>query len=219
MASTTSWSFLDPPNRGYHRSFVTKISSNQWDKYTDCSLHIHYKLSVLAFWDPYELANYRDSYTFYHHGHSNLELPVVAMNSNGSSLLLNVALSGADLEIHVPFHLRYGEPSPDGHQSAEISMPIAFFSCPAAQVSGVDSLPWPTEFTTLSVSDERACLAIQSEPAAAVMISVPVGNPGDFHIVEAGTVLTMVACFCYLVVVFRQTWRRLYYNSGHAKVE
>jgi hypothetical protein len=132
MTSTSTW--LDSPNRGFHRSFVTKISSNHWDKYTDCTLHIYYKLPVLAFWDSYELANYRDSYTFYHHGHSNLELPAVAMNSSDSSLLLNVALSGANLEVHVPFHLRYGELSPDVHQSAKISMPDAFFSCPTSRM-------------------------------------------------------------------------------------
>jgi len=130
MASTTISSTIHP-DYGFHRNFLTKISSSNWDKYADCHLYLYYKLPVLAFVDPYELANYRDLFTFHHHGNSNLELPVVAMDSEGSSLMLNVTHSGADLEVQVPFHLRYGEPALDGFVFAEVPMPDAFFSCPS----------------------------------------------------------------------------------------
>jgi hypothetical protein len=76
-----------------------------------------------------------------------LELPVAAVNSGGSAVLLNVTVpddpSGV-VEIKVPFHMRYGEPAQSTvsqQQNVEIPWPVGFLACPSdcefLQCSGV----------------------------------------------------------------------------------
>ncbi|KAJ7133911.1 hypothetical protein C8R43DRAFT_641331 [Mycena crocata] len=76
-----------------------------------CKLYLHLTLPPLIFVDPFELANYRDSYSFEHLGSSNLELPLASLNGSGSSLLLNVTVpsGGGSIELFT-FSVRLGWP-------------------------------------------------------------------------------------------------------------
>ncbi|THV02861.1 hypothetical protein K435DRAFT_962829 [Dendrothele bispora CBS 962.96] len=139
------------------------------------------------------------------------------MDLEGSSLMLNVAHSGADLDIQVPFHLRYGELSSSGHASADILMPDAFFSCPSS-IAPVVSSAWPSEFSFL-INDSKAIIPVRSESTTSSVgrVSVPVGKPEDLALVEIGTALTILVSFCYLAYSFYRTWCRL--NPSHSKSE
>ncbi|KAE9406059.1 hypothetical protein BT96DRAFT_915557 [Gymnopus androsaceus JB14] len=127
------------PEYGFHRTFTTSITSKNTDwvslvEESRCSMHMYYKFPVLVFVDPYELANYQNIYSFEHHGNANLELPVAAMDSNGTSLLLTLTSVAPQLEVPVPLHLRYGEIShsnSETHRTAEIAWPDLILSCPS----------------------------------------------------------------------------------------
>ncbi|KAJ3818725.1 PIG-X [Lentinula raphanica] len=187
----TVLSSIDPPH-GFHRTISTSItlehpdwihlvaqneSQNEVEKQgkdkeetePPCSLHLYYNLPLLVFVDPYELANYQHLYTFQHYGNANLELPVAAMDSNGTSLILKlnpklVSLdsSGSQVDvkdIKVPTHLRYGEISDStSHRSAEMAWPELFLSC-GLDVSAPDSMSLtsynlPEEFMSRSSSSD-----------------------------------------------------------------
>lgn len=127
------------PQHGFHRTFTTSIASDSnWVRAIEeyqCSVHLYYRFPVLVFVDPYELANYHELYSFEHYGNANLELPVAAMDTNGTSLLLTLSeslLVRSQLEIQVPVHLRYGEIShsnKERHRTADIAWPELIISC------------------------------------------------------------------------------------------
>ncbi|KAJ3727660.1 PIG-X [Lentinula raphanica] len=176
----TVLSSIDPPH-GFHRTIRTSITLRDQDrdaewihlveakeeKETPCSLHLYYELPLLVFVDPYELVNYQHLYTFQHYGNANLELPVAAMGSNGTSLILKlnpklVSLgphSHVDVkDITVPIHLRYGEISDstsrsETHRSAEIAWPEVFLSCDSeADTMSLTSYSLPEELMSSSFS-------------------------------------------------------------------
>ena len=127
------------PKDGFHTTYTTQISITQLSALQNCSLHLYYTLPPLIFIDPYELVHHQHSYDFKHWGTSNLELPVTAVNLEGSALLLDVSFpddASVDVvEVRVPLHMRYGEPAQStrsGHQTAEIPWPVGFLACPSA---------------------------------------------------------------------------------------
>lgn len=116
-----------------NRLFISKVPSR------NCSLHLSYTLPPLVFVDQYELIHYKHSYTFRHAGTSNLELPVIAVDPGGLSLLLDVFMpeememesDSIIIDVKVPLHMRYGEPaSAGGFAEAKMPCPLAFFACP-----------------------------------------------------------------------------------------
>ena len=146
------------PEDGFHRTSATHIIITNHSVLPssvtpNCTLHLYFSLPPLIFIDPYELSNYAQFYTFKHWGTANLELPVQAVSQNNSWLLLNVNVpqervlwarddphleAGHDeidvaLEIKVPLHLRYGNPSyasNSGYDTTEMDWPTGFLSCP-----------------------------------------------------------------------------------------
>ncbi|KAJ4484287.1 PIG-X [Lentinula edodes] len=212
------------PLHGFHRTITTSIASENDDwiqslEESQCLVRLYYKLPVLVFVDPYELVNYQHLYTFHHHGNANLELPVAAMDSNGTSLLLTLTSVGPHVDVTVPIHLRYGEIShsnSEAHHTAEIAWPHLFLSCsssvqiPNASLISYD-LP-PEEFASslagysLYVTSE----SFRADPDAQFMtVAVPVGQLGDLAQVRLGTVLTIVVMFLYVAYISYTTARRL----------
>ncbi|KAJ3752571.1 PIG-X [Lentinula raphanica] len=250
----TVLSSIDPPH-GFHRTISTSItlehpdwihlvaqteSQNEVEKQgkdkeetePPCSLHLYYNLPLLVFGDPYELANYQHLYTFQHYGNANLELPVAAMGSNGTSLILKlnpklVSLgphSQVDVkDIKVPTHLRYGEISDStSHRSAEMAWPELFLSC------GLD-VPTPDSMslTSYNLSEEimsssfdgralfrpsRSSQSTQSTRSA--VITAPTGQSADLAQVRLGTALTMMGMFWYMVYIACLTAKRLRLGVG-----
>ena len=145
MAQLTSSIY---PAYGYHRTSLTRILYTDLELLghtTNCTLHLHFTLPPLIFIDPYELANYEESYTFRHWGTPNLELPVTAVPQESASLLLTVKTiqSDVELEVKLPFHVRYGDvtrASSTGYESTEIERPTGFLACPRSgtlSISGI----------------------------------------------------------------------------------
>ncbi|KAJ3811558.1 PIG-X [Lentinula aff. lateritia] len=140
-------SSLIEPLYGFHRTITTSIASEndvwiQLLEESQCLVRLYYKLPVLVFVDPYELVNYQHLYTFHHHGNANLELPVAAMDSNGTSLLLTLTSVNPHVDVKVPIHLRYGEIShsnSEAHRTAEIAWPHLFLSCTSSGKANVFS--------------------------------------------------------------------------------
>jgi hypothetical protein len=121
---------------GFHTTCSTHIIINDRADLRRCTCHLLYILPPRVFVDPYELANYRDFYTIKLSGNSNLELPVAAVDSKGSVLLLNVLLPKTGMQnvtVDVPLHLRYGEPvQPDAWDgSVKVPLPTGFWVCPS----------------------------------------------------------------------------------------
>lgn len=135
LSSTLSTKF------GFHTTYSTQISVTEPERLSRCTVHLFYILPSRIIVDPYELANYKESYTFNLSGTSNLELPVTGINSGGLALLLNILLptiSPDDVQnviIDVPLHVRYGEPlqrSKSNDGTVPLPWPIEFWSCPSS---------------------------------------------------------------------------------------
>ncbi|KAJ4480994.1 PIG-X [Lentinula aciculospora] len=211
---------------GFHRTITTSIivpENADWIQLLEesrCSLQLHYKFPVLVFVDPYELVHYHNFYTFQHHGYANLELPVTAMGSNGTSLLLTLTSVGPQ-DVKVPVHLRYGEIShsnSETHRTAEIAWPDFFLSCSSSVLKAesflvsYDSLPgeFASSFEGCSLYVPLQILKADANSSAQFMVvAAPVGQFADLADVWFGTVFTIVAMFLYVAYVSYVTARRL----------
>jgi len=139
---------------GFHTTYSTHIIANDPADLARCTCHLLHILPPRVFVDPYELANYRDFYTIKLSGNLNLELPVTAVDSKGSALLLNVLLPMTGMQnvtVDVPLHLRYGEPVQldawdDG--SVKVPLPTGFWVCPSSCTS------YPCYFGLLCLTTE-----------------------------------------------------------------
>jgi len=152
-----------------------------------------------------------------------LELPVAAMDSNGTSLLLTLISVAPQLEVPVPLHLRYGEIShsnSETHRTAEIAWPDLILSCPSPVSKTFLALydSAPTEFAS-SLKGSSLYVPFQtldsdsdldsSAPARFVVVAAPVGQYADVAQVRFGTAFTILAMFLYLAYVSWKTARRL----------
>jgi hypothetical protein len=122
---------------GFHTTWTTTVKlARDADKAGNCSLFVLYHLPPHIFVDPYELANFKDSYTFQLSCFQNLELPVTALLSSGSNILLNVSLDSMSkfgdfvASVDVPLHLRYGKPGSLDYHQERIPSPTAYIACP-----------------------------------------------------------------------------------------
>ncbi|KAJ7112800.1 PIG-X [Mycena crocata] len=177
-----------------------------------CGVYVHLVFPPLIFVDPFELANYRDSYTFEHLGSSNLELPLAALNGSGSSLLIAVAVpsGGGSVEVDVPLHFRYGTTSvgrSPGFQTAELEWPTVFLSCPSTYARHSSPPPQPpAEFEHLfDLSTSRIISIPSNQSSSTTVIQTPVGSQLDLPVVELGTVVIILLSFLYLANVIRRT--------------
>ena len=123
-------------NHGFHTTSNTRITLDDQEMLTACSLHLLYTLPARSFIDPYELQNYKDIYTFKYWGTSSLELPVTAVDPNDAVLLLNISLpisTPFNVTLDVPLHIRYGQSSKSLEPSdIDVKIPVAsgFWTCP-----------------------------------------------------------------------------------------
>ncbi|KAJ7107046.1 PIG-X [Mycena epipterygia] len=212
MSSSKQTSALVQAN-SYHPKLTTDL---EIPDIHPCSLHLHYALPPLLFVDPYELANYRASYTFQHRGPSNLELPLAALNKSGSSLLLDILVPrhGGSVEVEVPLHVRYGTTSANRSlefQMTELQTPSSFLSCPKSPShQSTPSATLPPEFEQLFDLDLYDIVTIPSNGAGPLgIIRTPVGSREDLASVEIGTALVFALSFCYLLNVVLRTIGRI----------
>lgn len=118
---------------GFHSVLRTRISSVPPTE--GCSLHFTLDFSPYILVDPYELA-LLDPHSFKFWGSSNLELPVKAVHSSQSVLLVNVSLLDLpDVHVNLPLHMRYATPEQGGlleFHAVDIPWPLVFWACPRA---------------------------------------------------------------------------------------
>jgi hypothetical protein len=136
---------------GFHTTFSTQIIMNDRAKLANCSINLLHILPARVFVDPYELANYKKFYRFRLSGTSHLELPVTAVASDGSVLLLGVLLpktfpyTTQHLTVDVPLHVRYGKvitSNTSDDKSVEVPWPTGFWACPLSCKSYHATLVW-----------------------------------------------------------------------------
>jgi phosphatidylinositol glycan class X len=125
------------PSFGFHPVYKTCVSLP--DDRANCALQIAYSLPPDVLVDPYELENYRPSYTFDFVGVTDLEAPVFWADSRDSELLTTVRLP-ADMAdevcVDLPIHLRYGRPSNSStHGSITVPCPAVYWSCRMFRIS------------------------------------------------------------------------------------
>jgi len=129
---------------GFHTTYSTQITTNHLADLARCTCYLLHILPPRIFVDPHELANHRDFYTFRLSDKSNSELPVTAVDSKNSALLLDVLLpkiflpGTQNVTVDVPLHVRYGQPVQldawdDG--SVEVPWPTGFWVCPSSCTS------------------------------------------------------------------------------------
>ncbi|KAJ7113376.1 PIG-X [Mycena epipterygia] len=180
-----------------------------------CALHLYCVLPPLIFIDPYELANYHDSYTFHHAGISNLELPFAAINNTRSSLLLTIHVPrhGGAVSVEVPLHVRYGTTSANRSlkfQTTELHRPSLFLACPNSLPIDQSSAPKPPELEELFDLSSFTIVPISSHGQSVPgIIRTPVGTREDLASVEFGTAVVFALSFCYLSSVILRTIRRM----------
>ncbi|KAF9500012.1 hypothetical protein BDN71DRAFT_1441056 [Pleurotus eryngii] len=220
------------PNSGFHFLSRSVVQISSAPELRHCSLNLHFVLPPLVFVDLYELQQRNASYSFLHHGISNLELPAAALPIEDSELLLNVHYSRVPsgivtVEVEVPLHARYGEPAAKGESPfviATVQRPGGFIACSRGTHAPVSSDNLPTmspQFTALY--DLGASTFIKLTPTSSPShtpntLRIPVGSTSHLAVVETGTALCIVALFFYLLHAMLSTYRILY-TSEHTKRE
>lgn len=215
------------PSYGFHPTVTTNFHGISVEP--SCSLFLLLTFRPLVFVDPYELANYKDSYTFRHAGPSNLELPVSAIGPTNSHVFVNVSRRAVkEGSLQIPLHLRYGEVSVDGFQAVDVSVPEGYVICGAYVVPNPWSRPKlasegradsdagsyiPEEFTAFFRQSNISRLSPSLASDAVFHVQAPVGRPDDASQVELGTAVTILLCFAYLVYTLYKTALRLGYTN------
>ncbi|TFK63147.1 hypothetical protein BDN72DRAFT_847946 [Pluteus cervinus] len=211
------------PLEGFHPTLTTTIHFGDLPQPSECSLHLYYDLPSLVFFDPYELANYDDFFTFQKWGNSNLELPVTALDStDGSQLLLNVKFDKLrlreNLDVKLPLHMRYGDPAQakDGYHLVGLEEPRGILACPLDSkhttrrkglLPASDPRTYRTEVASTLLSQSQktffdiAPLPNSNQQHHELTLRVPVGTTSDLLFVELGTTITILSCFFYLLHV------------------
>ncbi|KAK0194109.1 PIG-X [Armillaria mellea] len=162
-------------------------------------------LPPIVFVDPYELANYKDSYTFRHAGPSNLELPASAIGPSNSHVFVNVSRRAVkEGSLQIPLHLRYGEVSVDGFQAVDVSVPEGYMIC-EGRVDFDTGSHIPEEFTMFFRQSNISRLSPSLASDAVFHVQAPVGRPEDASQVELGTAVTILLCFVYLIYTLYKT--------------
>lgn len=229
---------------GFHTTFTSQIIVDDPDL-TKCTLHLLHILPPRVFVDPYELANYKKFYTFRLWGASPLELPVIAVASNGSVLLLNILLPNhstclpQNITLDVPLHIRYGESVQSNTSDVgpvEVPWPTGFWACPlsrtfyhtvsvchdsqldkASQPSHAPSLP--IELVALFDSSSFTFVSVGTwGHTSSEIMQAPVGLLADLKLVEGVTAGVILLAFLYLLYSACRTASRMSARN-HAKIE
>ncbi|KAK0446116.1 PIG-X [Armillaria borealis] len=202
------------PSYGFHPTVTTSFRGISVEP--SCSLFLLLTLPPLVLVDPYELANYKDSYTFRHAGPSNLELPVSAIGPSNSHVFVNVSRRAVkEGSLQIPLHLRYGNVSVDGFQAVDVSVPEGYVICEGRADSDAGSYI-PEEFTAFFRQSNISRLSPSLASDAVFHVQAPVGRPDDASQVELGTAVTILLCFAYLAYTSYKTALRLG-NTKHRK--
>ncbi|TFK34534.1 PIG-X [Crucibulum laeve] len=139
----------------------------------------------------------------------------------------------SEVQVDVPMHLRYAKPLTSGalsgkesesHEAVRLNWPTAFLQCtPSSTVqklSGVSSTP-PSSLSKRAVSlfysghmpsSTSVFIPISPDPLGNLqydLVHVPLGRCEDLAFVEAGTAITVLICFFWLVRVSWRTATRL----------
>lgn len=212
-ATMASLSSTIHPSYGFHPTVTTSFHGISVEPL--CSLFLLLTLPPLVFVDPYELANYKDSYTFRHAGPSNLELPVSAIGPSNSHVFVNVSRRAVkEGSLQIPLHLRYGEASIDGFQTVDVSVPEGYVICEGRAHDAGSHIP--EEFITFFRQSNVSRLLPSLASDSVFHIQAPVGRPEDAPQVELGTAVTILLCFIYLIHTLYETTLRLG-DTNHPK--
>lgn len=226
FASTFSASFLTPT--GLHPTLELEISSSSLPtEERSCSLHTYLTLPRTIFADRYQFSDplflASKNLSSLHHITTpvDLEAPVYALSSWGSSVLLELAPPATregPFTAAIPLHLRYLRPTSttSGQSSLELPYPVMFWACIADEGSrfpinpfdkvnvGYDGLFGPkTMFYHLSPREGRLTNTI----------SVPVLDLNQSKYVEAGTAGVVFLGFVWIVWSLWNVWIKNGYGS------
>ncbi|KDQ60546.1 hypothetical protein JAAARDRAFT_31507 [Jaapia argillacea MUCL 33604] len=221
------------PGRSFHSTSSTKIVSSSSPLHRNCTLHLILTLPSDVFVDPYELALHRQYYGFKLNGRVELELPVVALDSDASTLLLNISLDDAphsewiNVTVNVPLHARY----PDvwardklEHHVVSLPWPTVFWACDTFSHEDTVSLLEASTFKSWASSRSERLGLMQVPPCAhsksrMETLSVPHGNAGDVDLVETVTTVVVSLAFVALMYSMLKTASRLASLGGSGKLE
>ncbi|KAF8328857.1 PIG-X [Cantharellus anzutake] len=201
------------PTSGFHTESTVFIQHAPSAIPTNHCLFILYILPSAFFFDPYELEQRRqdgDLPPFKVWGETNLELPLEAVDQEGSALLLSLSPDVPSLaSVKVPLHVRY-MPSVGSNDASMLALRV----------------PWPSVFwvpykNNCDVSDNINSLNLRNEtPVIAVRPSnnegdlfhtttVPTANSSYLPIVEYGTFFGVLLAFIYVYISLRAISRRV----------
>ncbi|KAF7971628.1 hypothetical protein HWV62_20652 [Athelia sp. TMB] len=209
---------------GFHTTFSSNVTVRDPRDIDGCSLSLFYRLPPRIFVDPYELANYAGHYSFKLWGTTNLELPVTAVNQDGSAILLSVDTSDtftsgkASVSIDLPLHARYG--ALDQPTIIEIPDPTGFWVCPKTSHSLRPIPEVPSEVAaSFNMSSSIFKLVDKDSLTPAAILHTPVGHLADSSQVEIATSAVVLLGFFYLLYIAAHTASNISKRHQHAKVE
>ncbi|KAI9316705.1 PIG-X [Dichotomocladium elegans] len=106
----------------------------------DCSLDIIYELPASVFVDPNQLNDLLAAHQHWVFGETDLEAPLEHVQEPRGSVVIVRQLSGFDVALDLPIHLRYQRPSyTDTHRPIEIAMPRVGWTCPVSDENGAEA--------------------------------------------------------------------------------
>lgn len=190
-------SFAVSPARGFHSTLSARITLHDEDH--TCSVFVLYALPPSVIVDRHELADHGIEFELW--GESNLELPVFAVSQTNTSLLLSARPVPHHLNevlVEVPIHARYGVPLRGSRprQLIEIPPPTCVRACPQSPDVSISESPLNQSAMLRPYSHFRVS---QFHAVPAAKLDVPVGSLDDLPLVEAGTVVAVLAAFLWLV--------------------
>ncbi|KAH9914686.1 PIG-X [Fomitopsis serialis] len=224
-ASTSSQLSSSLSGQGFHFTHTANITLRDAAETANCTLHVLHVLPPDVYADQYELVQ-RPGFSSSLRGTSDLELPVGAVDSEGSVLLLDVELperreDGLELVVDVPMHARYGSPTfgdEPGYYMIKPVPPFGFWACPSSKQPVIlDEIAPHIQSEMFPMSSLSIIPDARSVPSPELVI--PVGNLAELAVVDIGTAVVMLFCFIYLAIVSVRTARRLYPTQDTLKTE
>jgi len=208
------------PSIGFHPTYKTCVTLDDGAHYTskDCSLHVAHTLPPDVLIDPYELDNYRTSFTSHITRRIDLESPVFCAEPHDFEVFINVSLSAETRDevcIDFPMHLRYGRPlDRPTYQHVTIPCPLAFWSCPVASTAAnaclaSDLRNLSSLYTFLDLRLVELFPINYSSTYCPASLKLPVGDASSLGQVHVGTVCIIIVVFCHCLYVSLTTFQRL----------
>lgn len=204
-----------------HPKILTTIIADPDEQPSNCHLDVIYVLPASVFVDPYQLQDLESNLgTATLFGEHDLELPLEKVKEQRGSILFlrqKKQQPQLKLQLELPLHLRYQQPSIEKDQQViTIDPPYAGWTC-GENIWPPISHPLITSYPPIKSSFIKL-----SHDTTPLTLSVPIGKVQDAQIVTYGTFGTVVLCTIWIarsVFVSIQKRRRLEAKGKRRKSE